>query len=816
MSNYGRYGGSRKRKYEDESYDDMKRQKGYADEETSPANLENEMETLVFRLGEKSNTPIESSIETIASFVDAKIATNKTEVLNLLYECITKLPDKIGIYTGLIGLLNVKNYNFISEFIEFLAKNLKESLRNNLFFVSHRMLRFISNLINVRVITSQSLFDIYESFVSLTIVKSEHRIQTRVDFYIYCVLSTLPWCGKELYDKHGPQVDDLLKSIGSYIKKRDKSYMPLLKVWMSDDSYPQEDYLECLWEQIKKLDENDWKENLISRPYQSFANTLKSSLSHEFPLIVAPEHAEKIPYSLPRIIFRMFDYTDVPEEYILPGAHSIERFLIEEQLHSLVNTYYHERKVCAQQLMQLSSAYNARVPLNYMIVEVILAQMFSLPKPPHIEIMFGSLLIELCKLQPTQMPMILAQATELLFDRLDTMKVSCIDRFANWFAYHLSNFQFKWSWDDWRASLESGDCDSAKVKFVRETLVRCMRLSYHQRIVEMMPQEMSALVPPPPRPIYKYESEDAANLDGTVYANRLLEMIKERCLPEDVIQLLREIPDRKDEVKGEPGEKQEQEQPQDVDMEFCNPLKIEVFTSTLLYFGCKSFSHVFAALAKFHMIFKMIVETEESQIIVLKTLHEVWRNHQQMIVVIVDKMLKTQIVECSAVVNWIFTEEMSPDFNCFYVWEILHSTIKKMSKQVDKLQNDYVESDDKLKRSKMELTSSIDTSAEEDELKFKLERLNALKDEQKRLFLIVFTNFIELINKFIAKSGETSKEKIFAQTQFKWIYERFQDVLLTHYEEITPYYDELKPQLITERTEEVIVKAFEMFSSFRL
>jgi nuclear cap-binding protein subunit 1 len=78
----------------------------------------------------------------------------------------------------------------------------------------------------------------------------------------------------------------------------------------------------------------------------------------------------------------------------------------------------------------------------------------------------------------------------------------------------------------------------------------------------------------------------------------------------------------------------------------------------------------------------------------------------QMIVVIVDKMLKTQIVECSAVVNWIFTEEMAQDFNCFYVWEILHSTIKKMSKQVDKLQNDYVESDDKLKRSRMELTVS--------------------------------------------------------------------------------------------------------------
>jgi hypothetical protein len=34
------------------------------------------------------------------------------------------------------------------------------------------------------------------------------------------------------------------------------------------------------------------------------------------------------------------------------------------------------------------------------------------------------------------------------------------------------------------------------------------------------------------------------------------------------------------------------------DHETYNPLKIEVFTSTLLFFGSKSFSHAFASLAK--------------------------------------------------------------------------------------------------------------------------------------------------------------------------------------------------------------------------
>lgn len=42
--------------------------------------------------------------------------------------------------------------------------------------------------------------------------------------------------------------------------------------------------------------------------------------------------------------FRLFDYTDCPEGPVLPGAHSIERYLIEEHLHNIVKEYHQERK----------------------------------------------------------------------------------------------------------------------------------------------------------------------------------------------------------------------------------------------------------------------------------------------------------------------------------------------------------------------------------------------------------------------------------------------------------------------------------------
>lgn len=435
-----------------------------------------------------------------------------------------------------------------------------------------------------------------------------------------------------------------------------------------------------MWIQIKKLEENDWKESQIIRPYVSFEASFKNSTLHDFALIIPPEYNPETLYPLPRVVFRMFDYTDVPEEFILPGGHSIERFLVEEQLHSVVNTYFLDRKQCANRLIQLP--LTNRIPLNYMIVEVIFAQLFALPRPAHLEIFYGSLLIELCKLQPNYMPIVLAQATELLFERIDSMKTVCVERFSNWFSYHLSNFQFKWSWEDWK-DCASESLEAPKNKFLRETLIRCMRLAYHQRLVDFIPESMSSMIPENPKPSYKYVSDEAADLEGTPVANRLLELFKERAIPEDVFSALRDIPDN--ETGGE-------------EMEI-NPLKIEVFTSTLLFFGCKSFSHAFAALAKYHMIFKMLVDSEKSQLIVLHALHDVWKNHRQMIVVLVDKMLKTQIVECSTIARWIFSEQMRNDFTCFYVWEIMHSSVNRMNKQVEKLRLEYQVLNEKYKKS---------------------------------------------------------------------------------------------------------------------
>ena len=74
----------------------------------------------------------------------------------------------------------------------------------------------------------------------------------------------------------------------------------------------------------------------------------------------------------------------------------------------------------------------------------------------------------------------------------------------SWFSYHLSNFQFKWSWEDWEEVLRL-DPEHPKPKFVKETLLRCLRLSYHQRVADGVPESFQGLVPDQPEPVVKYK-----------------------------------------------------------------------------------------------------------------------------------------------------------------------------------------------------------------------------------------------------------------------------------------------------------------------
>lgn len=85
----------------------------------------------------------------------------------------------------------------------------------------------------------------------------------------------------------------------------------------------------------------------------------------------------------------------------------------------------------------------------------------------------------------------------------------------------------------------------------------------------------------------------AASLPGTTAAHQLVISIRQKCTPEEVLGVLKDLANPRSE--------------EEADSRF-NPLKIDVFVQTLLNLGSKSFSHSFAAISKFHYVFKVIIK----------------------------------------------------------------------------------------------------------------------------------------------------------------------------------------------------------------
>uniref|UniRef100_A0A2P2I8S7 Nuclear cap-binding protein subunit 1 n=3 Tax=Hirondellea gigas TaxID=1518452 RepID=A0A2P2I8S7_9CRUS len=806
-----------RRKYEDTGdYENRDRKR----RRTDAVEIEDRLESLIIRVGEKSTSSLESNLEGLASVLEADINNYKTKILKILSECAVKMPEKTTIYTTLVGLLNAKNYIFGGEFVDLMARKLKDALKSCMWKTARYVVRFFADLVNCHVISTNSLLQLYHSF--LDTAREDNAPQVRSDTYVYAVLSSLPWVGRELYEKKEQDLERLLKHIEIYVNKRSRKHVPGLRVWRSDDPHPQEEYLDCLWAQVCKLRSDMWQEKHIARPYVAFDQVLCEALQHNVPAITPPAHSPDNTYPFPWVVFRLFDYTDCPEGPVLPGAHSIERYLIEEHLHNIIKEFHLERKQCAAFLLDFPLKH--KIPLEYVIVEVVLAEMFHLPSSRYLQICYGSLLIELCKLQPATMPQVLAQAVELLFDRIDTMNVCCHDRFMSWFAYHLSNFQFKWSWDDWLSTAQL-ERDHPRAKFISEVLQRCIRLSYHERILHVVPEQFDCFLPAVPRVQFRYDPDSNAEEPGWETAQQLIATIRNKGGSDDVLKVLEGLSNpMRGELAGD-----EMTPPY-------NPLQIQVFCQSILYLGSKSFSHSFAGVNKFLKVFEgLVVGGEEAQMLVLKEMHSLWSSHQQMMVVLIDKFLRTKVVQCATVANWIFSKEMTEDFTRSYVWEILHSTIRKMSKHVARLQKEMLDSRDSrrrrrgagaggasTRRASDESDSESNNSSDEEnsrprpteeEIEGMEEKLETAQSDQKNLFLIIFQRFIMLLSEHLVRSDTDARD--FNTNWYRCTVGRLQQIFMLHNNQVERYGQTLNTLLFTQDLDPHILDIFNQFMALR-
>ncbi|OQV15750.1 Nuclear cap-binding protein subunit 1 [Hypsibius exemplaris] len=780
---YNQYGGRRSYGNEEEG-----------DHDGAPSDIEKRLESLITRLGERSNASLDNNIKNLARVLNGDIANFKETILAILLKCSTTMPEKISIYTTLAGLLNVENYAFGGEFVDGLARKFRDLLNTGSYSQAELVLRVIADCANSNMISFSSLIMFMEILLEVTYDKNIP--QTRSDWYAYAVLSCMPWIGERMNATKPEELRKLLEEILSYITRRKKIHVAALRIIKSDDPLPQEDYLDSLWTQVEDLKNRQWREKHILRPYTALEHVISKGQTHNLPQIIPPSHEEGNQYPLPRVIFRLFDFTDCPEGSALPPMNSIERFLIEDDLYRLIEQRHEDRRNCAVLLLNYPTS-QTNIPLDYIVTEVMLGQLMQLPKSPLKEIMYGATILELCKVRQDVMLQTLALAVSLLYERVEHLNVSCLHRLASWFAYHLSNYEFRWTWEDWSDSLQV-DKEHPKAKFVTEILQGCIRLSYYSRIAEVIPQRFKVFLPEEPFLERKFDIENPETLEGVKQALEVHEAVRDKKDVTRILEIIREVPKPEAEL----------------DTEF-NPLQIELFVHVVMGMYAKTFTHLFAALHKFSPVIRDLLAGEQEQIFFLQTLYDLFRHREYTMIVLVDRLLRMQLIDAASVVNWIFSKDMKLHFSQHHVWEILQQTIHRVSTLVQRCHADLEAAKAKVKEAMdQEPPAGADENPEpmeEDATEALEEAHDRSLSQQKNMFLVIFQRFVMAFTDHLEQPGQ--KTKATESMWWKTAIGHMQYILMTNYELIRPYNSTLEKLVFTKEIDKVILHAYSEYAA---
>lgn len=752
--------------------------------------------SLLVRIGERcpeygGHADAEDHIETCYSYLLRDLSENGSEILALLMQCVEELPHKDPLYGTLVGLINQEDTDFVAKVVDQTHGGIQEALTTDNLNKLRILTRFLTVLMCNNVIAPSSLIELYESLVSSAATTIDEdggnpAWQARADFYVFCILASLPWGAMELAERVPEELDRVLNGVEAYLNIRKRSTYTSLIVFQKpteengdEMEIDQEDNLEDLWSRIQVLMENGWKVDSVPRPHLVFEARLATTQSHNFGPLTLPEtpklpnpateiavgrqrreSEEKYP---PRIMRLRIFPSSKTDDKITP----IDRFVVEEYLLDVLFYLNGCRKECAAYMVGLPVPFR----YEYLMAETVFSQLLLLPKPPFRLIYYTVVMVDLCKALPGAFPAVVAGAVRALFNRVAEMDVECRTRLVQWLSHHLSNFQFVWPWEEWAHVLDQPGWSPQRV-FAKEVLEKEVRLAYWDKIKESVAAtpKLVELLPPKNTPAFKYspENEGSGSEAEVALATELTGLVRGK-------KTVREIQVWIDEhILATQGQN----------------VAIEIVVQTLLYMGSKSFTHTVTVLEKYGQIFRKIATDQASQIAMVETVAKLWKNSAQMTAIVIDRMMGYRMVSNLAIVAWVFGPENVQQFHTSdRVWEILRNAINKTNNRTVDLRKEVSLAEKALKiaisatakahgkweaavasadlaktdearspaSAKVDWTKTVANKARDEETSARdsLESKEALLAralrEQEALFLAVYQSFADLLNERLSR-----------------------------------------------------------------
>ncbi|KAG2540790.1 hypothetical protein PVAP13_9NG582600 [Panicum virgatum] len=727
--------------------------------------------TLLLRIGDRcpeygGSADHKEHIETCYGMISREYEHSREAIFEFLLQCAEQLPHKIPFFGVLIGLINLENEDFAKDIVDTTQAKLQDALHNENRDRIRILLRFLSGLMCSKVVVPNSIIETFETLLSsaATILDEETgnpSWQPRADFYVYCILASLPWGGPELFEQVPDEFERVLVGIQSYISIRRHFDDIAFSVFETDEGHSpnKKDFMEDLWERIQILSRSGWKAKSVPKPHLPFEAQLVAGKSHRLSLISCPppnltltsseilrgqeKHEADLKY--PQRLRRLHIFPTNQAENMQP----VDRFVVEECILDVLLFFNGCRKECAFYLVSLPVSFR----YEYLMAETIFSQLLLLPNPPFRPIYYTLVIIDLCKALPGAFPSVVVGAVHALFDRISNMDMECRTRLILWFSHHLSNFQFIWPWQEWSYVKDLPKWAPQRV-FVQEVLEREIRLSYFEKIKQSIEDaaELEELLPPKAGPNFKFLSDESTeNTDGHKLSKELVAMVRGKKNVRDIILWVEEhvIP-----TNG---------------AEFA----LDVVSQTLLDIGSKSFTHLITVLERYGQIISKLCPNEEMQLLLMDEVSAYWKNSTQMTAIAIDRMMGYRLISNLAIVKWGFSPANVEQFHVSdRPWEILRNAVSKTYNRISDLRKEIQSLKKAIKeleeaKSVLEIVEGQPAPAERPG---RLRRLQVHADKAKEEE-VTTEESLEAKGALLARALEENKELL------KLLFKRFVDVL---------------------------------------
>lgn len=648
-------------------------------------------------------------------------------------------------YIGILGN-DETGARFVERFVERLVGELSSSLEApGDRFKAFSLLRCLGQLVNCGIIDSRYLWDMLLEIVAVgEKIASGDRgavYQPYSDHLVSVALGMLPFAGKEFCTSDSGSFVELLSRCKKYVESRPTQSFENLRPFyakVADDDSLYLSFggaggnLQELLSAIEEMQKEDvYSFGCIPEVHKQFENELSSSrhglalpsLSFTGEVILTDstqnDAVQILEWYPPRGIIRFLKDEHTKMDHLL-----IERIIAEDYFLHTMHYFEGDRVECAKRLARF-------MPLNYaydpLLAETIFGQMLRLPHSEFKPVMYGTLMVDLCKLIST-FPRPMSACVRECFSRMKVMDPYLRQTLSQWLAYHVSNYDFAWPWQRWSHVLDMPESDYQR-RFCADVIMRMIRLSYWDRVNDVLPEEFRTLLPPKPQHERLPDPNAGAgeDLEG-FWAARAVEMIRKKAKDEQLDDWISSNA-----------------------LEAVLGGKVEVsrmLLRALLVAGQKTYSHMIIALERYYGPLAVFISEggEGAQKAAIDTIWQVWSQNIQRAVMAVDRMMTLRLISANAVVSWVFdsgTIKCTKDHAKYsFGWEALHHAVNKVVARVDDVQFEIDA-----------LQSVEQTDAVLESISAKKNLLLQCETQRSETVTLAISKFVSTINTLVSENG---------------------------------------------------------------